>query len=99
MTSTEEPTPVSADENKDGHVDRTEYEQAVTLSYARFATIVNPTTKQTEDMAHLKALILELCTEIQIKVPAGRNQSLALKALEDVSMRANRGITAAEGMK
>jgi hypothetical protein len=32
-------------------------------------------------------------------VPAGRNKSLALTALEDVQMRANRGIFAPEGNK
>jgi hypothetical protein len=50
------------------------------------------TDQQKLDVAKLRELIVELGTAIEDRVPAGRNKSLALTALEDVQMRANRGI-------
>ena len=38
--------------------------------------------------------VVELGHRIEFLTPAGRNKSLALTALEDVHMRANRGIFA-----
>ena len=40
----------------------------------------------------LKGKIIELADLIEEGVPEGRNKSLALTHLEDVQMRANRGI-------
>lgn len=53
-----------------------------------------PTPAQKESVAELRELIVTLATAIEEHVPPGRNQSLALTALEDVQMRANRGIFA-----
>ncbi|MBF4625533.1 hypothetical protein [Clavibacter sp. VKM Ac-2872] len=61
----------------------------------RFGTAAGgpaPTAEQRADTADLSALVLELAVGITELVPPGRNQSLALTALEDVHMRANRGI-------
>jgi hypothetical protein len=51
-----------------------------------------PTDQQKLDVAKLRELIIDLGTAIEDRVPNGRNKSLALTALEDVQMRANRGI-------
>ena len=45
----------------------------------------------------LREAIVTLGTLIEEYVPGGRNKSLALTALEDVQMRANRGIFATVG--
>jgi hypothetical protein len=51
-----------------------------------------PTEQQKIDVAKLRELIVDLGTAIEERVPNGRNKSLALTALEDVQMRANRAI-------
>lgn len=51
-----------------------------------------PTNEQKNSVAVLRAAVTELGALILEHVPAGRNQSIALTALEDVQMRANRGI-------
>lgn len=51
-----------------------------------------PTDQQKLDVAKLRELIVDLATAIEDRVPNGRHKSLALTALEDVQMRANRGI-------
>ena len=53
-----------------------------------------PTEQQKLDVAKLRDLIVDLATGIEDRVPAGRHKDLALTALEDVQMRANRGIFA-----
>ena len=64
---------------------------------ARFFTAAGgppPTDQQKLDVAKLRELIVDLGTAIEDRVPSGRNKSLALTALEDVQMRANRAIFA-----
>lgn len=64
---------------------------------ARFLTAAGgqpPTDQQRLSVAELRDLIVDLATAIEDRVPEGRNKSLALTALEDVQMRANRGIFA-----
>lgn len=53
-----------------------------------------PTEQQKLNVARLRELVVDLATAIEDCVPDGRNKSLALTALEDVQMRANRGIFA-----
>lgn len=53
-----------------------------------------PTDEQREAVAKLQEAIVQVASHIHAYVPSGRNQSLALTALEDVQMRANRGIFA-----
>lgn len=43
-------------------------------------------------VADIEAAVKQLALIIELDVPAGRNKSLAKKALEDVQMRAIRGI-------
>ncbi len=72
------------------------------IAEARFftATVGQPPTEQQRlDVAKLRELIVELATAIEDRVPNGRNKSLALTALEDVQMRANRGIFAPTAFK
>ena len=47
----------------------------------------------------LRTAIVELGALVDEHVPAGRNKSLALTALEDVQMRGNRGIFAPENLR
>lgn len=47
----------------------------------------------------LRQLITALGSAIDLLVPPGRNKALALTALEDVQMRANRGIFAPEELR
>ncbi len=64
---------------------------------ARFFTASSgpaPTDQQKLDVAKLRELIVQLGTAIEDRIPEGRNKSLALTALEDVQMRANRAIFA-----
>lgn len=64
---------------------------------ARFFTASGgpaPTTQQKEAVAVLRDHIVALAAQIEELTPPGRNQSLALTALEDVQMRANRAIFA-----
>jgi hypothetical protein len=68
----------------------------------RFFTATNgqpPTSEQKSNVAVLIQHVVELAAAIEHYVPVGRNKSLALTALEDVQMRANRGIFAPEGNK
>ncbi len=53
-----------------------------------------PTDEQKHAVAKLQEAIIQVASHIHAFVPAGRNMSLALTALEDVQMRANRGIFA-----
>lgn len=53
-----------------------------------------PTDKQRAGVAAITAAVVALAVEIERHTPKSRNQSLALTALEDVSMRANRSIFA-----
>lgn len=67
------------------------------LAETRFFTAASaqpPSDQQKLDVAKLRELIVDLATAIEDRVPAGRNKSLALTALEDVQMRANRAIFA-----
>lgn len=57
------------------------------------------TASDREEVVDLRGLIVELGTTIDLLVPPGRNKALALTALEDVQMRANRGIFAPEGLR
>ncbi|TQL46681.1 hypothetical protein FB562_2205 [Homoserinimonas aerilata] len=53
-----------------------------------------PTEDQKHAVAKMQEAIVQVASHIHAYVPGGRNQSLALTALEDVQMRANRGIFA-----
>lgn len=66
-----------------------ETEAAYTLAKERYFT-----ASEHEKVIELREAIVELGMRIDLLVPAGRNKSLALTALEDVQMRANRGIFA-----
>jgi hypothetical protein len=57
------------------------------------------TASEHEDVVALRDRIVDLGTEITRRVPQGRNQALALTALEDVQMRGNRGIFAPEHLR
>jgi hypothetical protein len=64
---------------------------------ARFFTASNgqpPTDEQRTAVRTINEAVVELAVLIEQLTPASRNQSLALTALEDVSMRANRAIFA-----
>lgn len=61
----------------------------------RFQTATNgqpPTPQQRAAVTILTELIVNVAVAIEQAVPEGRNKSLALTALEEVQMRANRGI-------
>ena len=53
-----------------------------------------PTNGQKNSVAVLRQYTIELAAAIDEHVPESRNKSIALTALEDVLMRANRGIFA-----
>lgn len=55
-----------------------------------------PTDEQKRAVQQLQEAIINVASHIEAHVPAGRHKSLALTALEDVQMRANRGIFATE---
>jgi len=64
---------------------------------ARFFTAASgqpPTDEQRAGVAAINAAVVALAVEIERHTPKSRNQSLALTALEDVSMRANRAMFA-----
>ncbi|WDH77919.1 hypothetical protein PTQ19_10335 [Microbacterium esteraromaticum] len=64
---------------------------------ARFITASTgqpPTDEQRDAVRQLSNLVVELAVAIEELTPRSRNQSLALTALEDVQMRANRAIFA-----
>lgn len=53
-----------------------------------------PSDEQRDAVRVLNELVVALAVTIEELTPRSRNQSLALTALEDVSMRANRAIFA-----
>jgi hypothetical protein len=57
------------------------------------------TASEHDDVVALRDRIVALGAEIERRVPAGRNKSLALTALEDVQMRGNRGLFAPEHLR
>lgn len=62
---------------------------------ARFQTAVSgkpPTPEQRAAVNMLQEKVIDLASLIGEVVPDGRNKSIALTALEDVHMRANRGV-------
>ncbi|MFF7293214.1 hypothetical protein ACFY9N_11850 [Microbacterium sp. NPDC008134] len=64
---------------------------------ARFITASGgqpPTEEQREAVRVIGNVVVELAAAIEELTPRSRNQSLALTALEDVQMRANRAIFA-----
>lgn len=68
---------------------------AIVAANERFFTAAagNPPTAEQKDLvAELRRVIVDLGALIEEQVPNGRNKSLALTALEDVQMRANRAI-------
>lgn len=80
MTNTALPTPTAEDRAR-----------------ARFITASTgqpPTDEQRDAVRQLGNLVVELAVAIEELTPRSRNQSLALTALEDVQMRANRAIFA-----
>lgn len=63
----------------------------------RFMTAANgtpPTDDQKVAVKQIQEAVISLAAHIEAHVPGGRNKSLALTALENVHMRANRGIFA-----
>jgi hypothetical protein len=52
------------------------------------------TASEHPDVVALRDHIVALAAQIMVRVPEGRNKSLALTALEDVQMRGNRGLFA-----
>lgn len=52
------------------------------------------TASEHPDVVTLRGLIIGLGAQIDLLVPNGRNKAVALTALEDVQMRANRAIFA-----
>lgn len=76
---------------------RTDYEtraahHLMTNRFAAAATSAPPTDEQRHQVSVLQGTIVDLAAKIELVVPDGRNKELALTALEDVQMRANRGI-------
>lgn len=72
-----------------------EQNAARTAAEQRFFTATSgaPATDDQKDVvAALRNLIVDLAEVIVLAVPNGRHKSLALTALEDVQMRANRAI-------
>jgi hypothetical protein len=61
---------------------------------ANSATRAPATGDQKDAVAIINAAVVNLAAHIDDLVPGSRNKSLALTALEDVSMRANRAIFA-----
>ncbi|MEW1706975.1 hypothetical protein AB0230_07010 [Microbacterium sp. NPDC089190] len=61
---------------------------------ARFFTAASGQPPQRGGVAAINAAVVALAVEIERHTPKSRNQSLALTALEDVSMRADRSIFA-----
>ncbi len=58
------------------------------------ATSAPPTDEQRDAVRQITEAVVELGHRIEFLTPQGRNKSLALTALEDVQMRANRAIFA-----
>ena len=76
---------------------------ALEVSRARLVTaLTNPRTPRQRDLdavETLTSLAVGLGAQIELLVPEGRNKSIALTALEDVLIRANRGIYTEGGVK
>ncbi len=62
--------------------------------FASAATGKAPTPEQRFAVQDIEAAVVTLAELIDELVPGGRNRSIALTGLEDVHMRANRGIFA-----
>jgi hypothetical protein len=87
---------MSGVENENLRVDRL-HADAKAAALGRFFTATSgapATDQQKQVVSALRDRIIELALVIELHVPDGRNKSLALTALEDVQMRANRGIFA-----
>jgi len=56
------------------------------------ATSTQPTDEQLTAVKQLQDATINLAAHIETHVPNGRNKAISLTALEDVLMRANRGI-------
>lgn len=69
---------------------------AVSDRFTTAATGKPPTERQRASVSALRALTIELAEGIDVLVPDGRDKSIALTALEDVLMRANRGVFSAQ---
>jgi len=69
-------------------------EAAVELAEQRYFT-----ASEHASVVTLRETIQQLGSIIDVVVPPGRNKALALTALEDVQMRANRGIFAPEHLR
>lgn len=73
----------------------TAFEDAMERMRRRFFSAVTsgpPTEPQKLAVIRIRELVIDLAAQIEVDVPTGRNKSIALTALEDVAMRANRGI-------
>lgn len=73
------------------------YREARQLAGEQFFTAASgkpPTDEQKEALKVLHGNVLDLATSIYMLIPYNRDRSLALTALEDVLMRANRGVFA-----
>lgn len=68
------------------------YDPAIVARFSTAADSAPPTAAQLDDIAYLTAAVVALADQIETRVPAGRQKALALTALEDVHMRANRGV-------
>lgn len=93
MTTPDEAPEKTPTEPDLGYV--TAFEDAMERMRRRFftaATSVPPTEQQKLAVIRIRELVIDLAAQIEVDVPAGRNKSIALTALEDVAMRANRGI-------
>lgn len=78
-------------------VDGVEWSRAFNAARERFiaaATGQPPTDEQRAAVEGIQDSVVHLAMSIEALVPEGRNKSLALTALEDVHMRANRAIFA-----
>lgn len=78
----------------DSAVDPDVLDKSADLAADRFFT-----ASEEPRVKELRGLIQGLGQTIDVLVPPGRNKALALTALEDVQMRANRGIFAPEELR
>jgi hypothetical protein len=76
------------------HLTPTERAEASTLAQQRYFT-----ASEDERVVDLRDAVQQLGAFIDLLVPPGRNKALALTALEDVQMRANRGLFAPEHLR
>lgn len=78
-------------------LDQSEDQGARAAVESRFFTSIPPreiTDGAKHSLSIIRASVLELAVAIERHVPNGRDKSLALTHLEDVLMRANRGVFA-----